>query len=210
MTTTIQHNTQSHPLRNPALTGALTDWSLVDVIQLLDLGRKTGAIVVHGHRDADPIEGQITFVEGAIHHARNGKSDGIDAVFELFSATDGTFRFTNLDEVPPRNIYLSNEHVIMEGIVRQDTSRSIPTESDADVFVRLVAVPRQTHAPIVLTEEQWQLITLSQGETSINTRAEHLQSSQNDVPNILHDLVGIRIVEERIRPTTSGRLTNDH
>lgn len=186
------------------MAGTLADWSLVDVIQLLDLGKKTGAVVVHGHHDTAQVDGQITFVEGTIYHACNGTSDGIDAVFDLFNATDGTFRFTNLDEVPPRNIYVSNEHVIMEGIVRRDSSRPIPADSDADVFVRLVAVPRHTHTPIVLTEEQWRIITLIQGEITINTLADHLQSSPTHVRKTLHDLISIGLVEERIR-----RLTTD-
>ncbi len=73
MNTMYQPDILQQPTRNPALAGTLSDWSLVDVIQLIDLGKKTGAVVVYGHRDAGAIEGQIAFLEGAIHHAHNGK-----------------------------------------------------------------------------------------------------------------------------------------
>lgn len=197
--TNIVHSISSPQLpRSPALAGTLADWSLVDIIQMIDLGKKTGAVVIHGYSDTLPIEGLIVFVEGAIHHARNGKRVGIEAMFELFTATAGSFRFTNIEEIPPRNIYLSNEHVIMEGIIRQTPSCPIPTDDTTDVFVRLVAVPNPTHATIVLTEEQWHLVTLIQGETSVNALAEHLQYTLTHVRKMVHDLIRMGLVEEHV------------
>lgn len=197
----------SHPhhqqTRNPALAGTLADWSLVDVIQLLDLGKKTGAVVVHGHRDTVPVDGQIAFVEGAIHYAHNEQRDGIEAVFDLLSVTDGTFRFTQLDEVPPRNIYVSNEHVLMEGIVRQETLRPTAPPSDDERLVRLVAEPHPAPPQIVLTNEQWRVITCIRGEISINVLAKQLQYPPVRVRHILHDLIEIGLVAERA--TNDGR-----
>jgi hypothetical protein len=195
--TTNQQGT-IRPFAGPPLAGTFGDWSLVDVIQLIDLGKKTGAVVVRGRRHAQPVEGRITFVEGALHHAREGKRDGVEAMYELFGATEGTFHFTTINDVPPRNIYLSNEHVIMEGIARQDQPCAGETADDADVLVRLVPVPHHSHRSIVLTDAQWRLVTLIQGETSLRTLARQLHVPSAQVRAMVCELAEAGLVEERV------------
>lgn len=191
---------QNIPSANAALVGTLNDWSLVDVIQLIDLGKKTGAVIIRGHQATRPVEGQITFVEGAIHHARHADRTGVEALFDLFSATEGTFRFTPIKEVPPRNVYLSNEHAIIEGIARQESSRPSPADDVPDTRVRLVAVPPHTNTPIILTPDQWRLITHIQGETPLSALAANLNSTPASIRERLADLIERGIVAERIRP----------
>ncbi len=182
---------------NPALAGTLRDWSLVDVIQLIDLGKKTGAVVIHGRRNTDPIEGQIAFVEGTIYHAHNARLQGIEAVYDLFGATDGTFRFTNLDEVPPRNVYLSNEHVIIEGIARQDRASVAAPDAFDSMALRLVPFPNHNLSPIILTQQQWHLVALIQDNATVGTLAEHLHMPIAHVRLHLQELIALGLVTEQ-------------
>lgn len=192
------------PSTNAALVGTLRDWSLVDVIQLIDLGKKTGAVIIRGHQATRPVEGQITFVEGTIHHARNGERAGAEALFDLFGTTEGTFRFTPVEDLPPRNVYLSNEHAIMEGLTRQERRHAAAPDNADDVRVRLVAVPRTSASSIVLTPDQWRLITHIQGETPLSVIAANLSTTPARIRERLADLIERDLVAERTRPSLSA------
>src|SRR5688500_13750158 len=108
-----------------ALKGTLGDFSLIDIMQLVDLGKKTGVVIVHGRRGDEQLEGRLYFAEGKIHGAELADLAGEEAAFTLFTATDGPFEFAELAQLPPRNVHVSNEVVIMEGVGRQDQWASI-------------------------------------------------------------------------------------
>ena len=103
-----------------ALAGTLADFGLVDIIQLIDLGRKTGKVVIRGRSAGRKLSGSIFFDEGKIYHAETGTALGDEAAFLLFGVSTGTFEFVESAALPRRSIFLSNEFVIMEGIARQE------------------------------------------------------------------------------------------
>ncbi len=76
-------------------------------------------------------------------------------------------------------------------------SRPTPVETTTALSLRLVAVPKHKHAEIVSTEEQWQLITLIQGDHTIDVLAEHVQYSPIPHTGLLHSLISLGLVEEQ-------------
>ena len=107
------------------LAGTLNDFSMIDVIQLLDLGSKTGTVVIHGRRGGDRLEGCLYFFRGKIHRAELDDLPGDEAASLLSTATDGPFEFVELSSLPPRNVHLSNESVIMESVLREKGARRV-------------------------------------------------------------------------------------
>ncbi|MDZ4695826.1 MAG: DUF4388 domain-containing protein, partial [Deltaproteobacteria bacterium] len=98
-------------------TGALSDIGVVDLVQTIDVNRKTGIIHIH---NSDGHRGAIYFREGRTIDAEAGRLTGIDAVYRLFSWNDGTFE---VEFKPLRRrdvIDLSAQAVLMEGMRRLD------------------------------------------------------------------------------------------
>jgi CheY-like chemotaxis protein len=98
-------------------TGALSDIGVVDLVQTIDVNRKTGIIHIH---NSDGHRGAIYFRDGRTIDAEAGRLTGIDAVYRLFSWNDGTFE---VEFKPLRRrdvIDLSAQAVLMEGMRRLD------------------------------------------------------------------------------------------
>ncbi len=98
-------------------TGALSDIGVVDLVQTIEVNRKTGIIHIH---NSDGHRGAIYFREGRTIDAEAGRLTGVDAVYRLFSWNDGTFE---VEFKPLRRrdvIDLSAQAVLMEGMRRLD------------------------------------------------------------------------------------------
>ena len=109
-----------------ALVGTLNDFSLVDIIQLVDLGKKTGILMIHGRRGNAALEGRIYFQEGTIHSAEFDDLAGDEAAFTLFMATEGSFEFVQASELPPRNIQKQGKRFQDFPLVLQYNKRDLP------------------------------------------------------------------------------------
>jgi len=74
------------------LRGTLAHTSLVDLLQLLNAGNRTGELDVRskGHDE----KATVYFTEGHLSHATTGELAGIDALAELLRWEDGSFRFS--------------------------------------------------------------------------------------------------------------------
>ena len=97
-------------------SGNLQDMGLVDLLQTIDLGNKTG--VLHIIRMSD--EGTIYFRDGRIIDAATRTRTGADAVYRMLVWSDGTFEieFTNVDRED--RVRLPTQGLLMEGMRRLD------------------------------------------------------------------------------------------
>ena len=96
--------------------GKVFDVQLTDIIQMNCLGRLTTALVIS--RDGE--KGVIYFNEGEIIHAECGEQKGTDAFYKILSWEEGEF-VSNIGFVPPvQSIFTSWEHLLVEGMRRND------------------------------------------------------------------------------------------
>jgi len=103
-----------------SLKGLLREVDLVDIIQLVEMGRKTGMLQIES-----PLgDGRIFFEEGLPVFAEVGKWTGVDAFIVLLSLKEGRFR---LDQQPvpiKANIALKrSQELLMEGVRLADEMR---------------------------------------------------------------------------------------
>ncbi len=97
-------------------SGDLVDMGVVDLIQTIDVSRKSG--VIHLTREDD--EGEITFIDGRVIDAVTNNRKGADAVYRMLVWNNGTFEieFKNVDR--GETIELSTQGLLMEGMRRLD------------------------------------------------------------------------------------------
>ncbi len=182
-----------------ALEGNLSDFSLIDIIQLIDLGRKTGGVELHGTRGNQHVAAWIYFREGKIDSAVAGVLIGEEAAYTLFTCTAGPFCFRENLPLPPRNINVSNEIIIMEGIQRQDAWSRISERVTSDqMILKLVPNPHSASREINLAADKWRVLTMINGKQTVAQIAQQSGLSQFRAYQIIAELIEASLIEGRV------------
>jgi DNA-binding response OmpR family regulator len=139
-------------------SGSLDDIGLVDLIQTVDLSKKTGAL----HLTRDSERGVIYFQDGEMADAEVGRHRGVAAVYRLLTWSEGYFDVDFRPVRRSRTIHLATQEILMEGMRRLDEwGRLIEQLPPLDtVFMvdageligRLDEIPDEVNAIIRLTD----------------------------------------------------------
>ncbi|HEU5393874.1 MAG TPA: response regulator [Candidatus Methylomirabilis sp.] len=120
--------------------GKLRDMSLVNLIQFLELEKKTGILSIL----SEGRSGHLYFQDGKIVNALQGSLRGEGAVYRLLSWSDGDFELESLGTTPPSGpaqISRGNQALIMEGLRRVDETARLAKQLPP-LTARLKASPR--------------------------------------------------------------------
>lgn len=151
-----------------ALAGDLSEFALTDLIQLVQLSKKTGGVHIRGQRSGQVFEGWIYFRDGKIIGATMPGRQPLDARYTFFTLSSGPFRFYDDRRLDKPTITLSNEVIIMEGVARQDAwaaiSQHLPSLSTVP---RLVLNPATGSSEINLEPDEWRVLTMVDGKNTI-------------------------------------------
>ena len=95
-----------------SVRGTLAQMSVVDLLQTLDIGRKSCSLVLtrNGQR------AEMQFHDGQLVHATLGPLTGEDAVYKVVSWTDGVFLIDFERRECPRTITHSTQSVLLEAL----------------------------------------------------------------------------------------------
>lgn len=96
------------------LPGNLKETTLAEIIQIVELSGKSGRLQII-RTDVDE-RASVYFLKGEIFHAQTQRSQGIDALMELFSWNKGKVLFSEASAIPPRTITKSNAELIVSGM----------------------------------------------------------------------------------------------
>jgi hypothetical protein len=97
-------------VESSALEGEIGQGSLIEVMQFIEIGRKTGCLYIIIEK---PF-GLLYFEQGRLTYAASQAKQGRDAVFEILGLTTGRFHFV-LDKVSEsKNVNLSTLEILME------------------------------------------------------------------------------------------------
>lgn len=119
-----------------ALTGTFDDLSFAELLQLLNLGRKTGMLIVRQGKQ----EAVVHIRDGEVVDAVADMIEGQDVIYRLLGWKEGEFEFTRTVKPVKRSIRLTTETLILEGMKRLDEWQQIEREfSDLNVVLRLRA-----------------------------------------------------------------------
>jgi pSer/pThr/pTyr-binding forkhead associated (FHA) protein len=99
-----------------ALRGELAEIPSFAVLQILEMGRKTGVLQI----SSEGAEGRIWLVDGAPVHAEAKTLLGFDAALSLVSAVKGRFAFEAGTAPPERTIRSSVTELLLEASRIQD------------------------------------------------------------------------------------------
>lgn len=197
-----------------AFEGRIRDHGLLEVIQLVAVGRKTGTLHCH-----DPLQGRhahIGFDSGVVVSAtvdegRVGESEVTEGyadassveriVHDVLRLRDGVFRFVPNER--PRVV--ARVRLAVEPILREAAQRTqlwpfaqarVPHPHVVPAFVD--GSPQQVSL-LRLTPSQWELLTYVDGERDLTAIAAVMQREHSQVAALVHDLVasGLMTLRER-------------
>src|SRR4029078_11490672 len=181
-----------------ALQGDLSDFPLTDIIQLLDLSKKTGAVFIQGMRGQQQLDGWLYFRDGKIIGAQLGKLPPIEAVYTFFTFISGPFRFHDDVQLDVPTITQSNEMIIMEGIMRQDAWAKIQEHVPSLTMVpRLVPNPASTGSEITLEADEWRVLTMVNGRNTVAQIAQRSGLGEMRTCEIIARLLASGLIEKR-------------
>ncbi len=98
--------------RGGAVTGRLSEMSLLDWMTSLEQGRKTCALVLRSRND----QCTVFFSEGQVTHAVYGNSVGDEAVFKVLRWTDGDWELDFSNTSTEKTTTMSTQGLMMEGL----------------------------------------------------------------------------------------------
>jgi len=97
-------------IESDRLTGTLGEFSLADIIQLINMGGKSGKLTLwHGSSG----EGSLYFECGFVVHASRGSLEGEAAAQSLVALDGGTFEFTSGETPSKKTVMLAGYELLM-------------------------------------------------------------------------------------------------
>lgn len=181
-----------------ALQGDLSDFSLVDIIQLLDLSNKTGAVYIQGQRGKQQLEGWLYFRDGRISGAKLGSLPPLEAAYTFFTFTSGPFRFHDDIQPDAPTITQSNEMLIMEGLMHQEAWAKIQDYAPSLSMVpQLVTNPTSTGSEINLEADEWRVLTMVNARNTVAQIAQRSGLGEMRTCEIIAQLLASGLVQKR-------------
>lgn len=181
-----------------ALEGDLSEFHLTDIIQLIDLSKKTGGVFIKGLRGSESLDGWIYFRDGKIVGARLGALSPLDAMYAFFTLAAGPFRFHDEAVIEKQTITLSNEMIIMEGIMRQEAWEKLQAQLPSLAMVpRLATNPSATGNEINIEAEEWRVLTMVNGKNTVAHISQRSGLGELRTCEIVARLLGNGLIEKR-------------
>jgi hypothetical protein len=107
------------PALGECIRGDLAEIPPFAVLQMLEMGRKTGMFQVETHEGS----GRLWLASGAPVHADTKSQRGFDAAVAIANATAGRFSFEPNRAAPERTIQASVTELLLEASRQLDESR---------------------------------------------------------------------------------------
>jgi hypothetical protein len=209
------------------IEGALREFGIHDVFQLLDLSRKTGLLRVKSELRSD--EGVVYFDRGRVVHARiKSKPAEIEGatterelerlmrqqietvVFELMSWREGVFSFEERelgDVGSKKRIQVATESLLMEGARRIDEwSRIADRIPNLAVVPVLASISPEHETQLDLLPHEWEVLTMIDGERDLRAISAALGRSDFEVAKVAYGLVATGVIEIRQRKRVSASI----
>jgi CheY-like chemotaxis protein len=100
------------------LRGTLAQMNVLDLLQSLDMGRKTCALILTNHGD----ECKMFFTDGQINHAVYDNLTGDEAVYKVLKWVAGNFEIDFKGSSPEQTTTQSTQGLLLEGLRLLDES----------------------------------------------------------------------------------------
>ena len=163
------------------LRGDLSQVSLVDVLQLLAMNRRTGALSV-----ATPMgAGEIRLQDGDVVDAVYRRLEGEKALYRLLGERSGTFNFVPGGEPALRRVDVPTSMLLIEAMRRVDEVSARVAELAPDGDALMAAQPIEDDAPPL----EQRLFELLQAPRSLDELLDEVEALDLELLEALHAMM---------------------
>jgi len=148
------------------IEGNIKDFPLIDVLNLLSFGSKTGVLLISGKKNDESINGEIYFLNGKIVDAVCGNKRGEEAFYSIFLMSEGNFTFKSQSVNREQKINKSFDNLLLEAIRKADELKVLYSKLP-DLNTILETNPNIEANEIRLSSEEWQVLNLFKDRKSI-------------------------------------------
>lgn len=155
-------------------SGRLSEMNLVDIIQTLEVGQKSGILKLQ----RNGRQGEIHFQAGTVIDARYASYPPVESINKMFTWTEGVFQVQMTDIRGPRKLDLSNQELIRKGLHKirewEELKIDLPPLSAVPTLHHLSA---QDTLPS-LSQEDKQILRSIDGERTLLDIIENFQTDE--------------------------------
>jgi len=181
-----------------AFYGDLDEISFAELLQLLNLGRKSGTLTVRLPQGLATVH----LRDGEIVHATLGQAGGKEVIYRLLGASTGEFQFERSVAPVTRTIHDTTDSLVLEGMRRIDEWGQLEREfSDLNVLLRLCSSSADKYDG--LDTESRTLLALVDATRDVATIIRESGIEPVRAMLLITDLIGQGLVE-RWQPTPVG------
>ncbi|MBV8475392.1 MAG: DUF4388 domain-containing protein, partial [Acidobacteria bacterium] len=112
--------------RDGILRGSLAQMNVIDLVQSLEMGRKSCRLTLSNEQDRC----EMYFQEGQVRHASYGPMSGDEAVFKVLRWTSGSFQVDFEGKTSQQTTTLNTQGLLMEGLRLLDEANRDAAESE--------------------------------------------------------------------------------
>ena len=179
-----------------ALRGTFEDIGFAELLQLLNVGHKSGRLEVW--RGAERAELFIT--HGEVARARSRMEHGPEVVYRVLGWKSGEFAFERADEPVVREIAESTEALILEGMKRFDEWGRVEAELPRGHTVLRQCVSAVNAQYEQLSVEAQQVLRLVDARRTVATLVRESGLAPTRAQEALAELMEAGVVEEWSEP----------
>ncbi len=148
------------------IEGNIKDFPLIDVLNLLSFGNKTGVLVITGKKNQEKISGEVYFIEGKIVDAICENKKGEEAFYSIFLIDEGNFVFKSQNINLTTRIQKSFDNLLLEAIRKADEIKVLYSKIP-DLSTVLETNPNIEASEIRLSSDEWQVLNLFKEKKTI-------------------------------------------
>jgi len=179
------------------LDGNLKDFDLSDILQLIQMGKKTGALQVESGSNA----GTMFFKEGAAVHAAASDIKGDNAVNRILRWRQGSFAFKPDVTTDQLTIQTPLQHLVLEAARQidewQDIQKLIPA---MDIVVGIEENPAAGTEDIKLEPIEWRVLALVDGIRNVNQIVKESRMGDFECCKVLYGLLSSGLLKQIAKP----------
>jgi len=181
------------------LEGNLKEFDLADILQLISLGKKTGALNVGTESDG----GAIFFEEGTAVFASAGDISGDGAITRILRWRNGSFVFKPDETVGQHNVQSPIMHLVLEAARQidewEDIQKLIPA---LDMVLTIEETPPSGTEDIQLQPLEWKVLATVDGTRPITQIIKDSHLGDFEACKVLYGLLssGLLKVVPAVKP----------
>ncbi len=175
-----------------ALEGTLEDFELTDILQIIQMGNKDGALLIE-HPSGE--KGFIFVEKSMVVHAECEGETGDMAIARIFGWSKGKFRFEVGKISEKKTINMPIPTLIIEVARKIDEwNRIKKVIPSLDAVFELEPNPNTDIEIINLNADEWRVLSQIDGKKNIREIANILKMGEIETAKILFGLIGLGLV----------------